>query len=154
MLVLHESCIDQHVAISPARQHEGKGQIDPALVIHAGDEIDPWLAFGPGIFQHEDFPWGIGHGVLTFRLGASGKGREGPSQVGGVGPRAQRSASMRPRLDRPTAMIRIAPCSTYCEKVGAPKMLRPLKPKTMISAPMNVPRTWNSPSRSVAEPRK
>ena len=66
----------------------------------------------------------------------------------------QVSASMRPRLERPTATIRIAPWNIYCEKVGAPKMLRPLKPKAMISAPTNVPNTWNSPSRKVAEPRK
>ena len=33
-------------------------------------------------------------------------------------------------------------------------MFRPLKPKAMISAPMKVPRTWNSPSRSVAEPEE
>lgn len=39
------------------------------------------------------------------------------------------------------------PCPT-------PKMFRPLKPKAMISAPTNVPSTWNSPSLSVADPRK
>ena len=33
-------------------------------------------------------------------------------------------------------------------------MLSPLNPNTMINVPMNVPRTWNSPSLSVAEPRK
>ena len=113
-----------------ARMNENGRSITPS-VVHAADQVDPRLVLAPRILDDEDLPVVVlGHGdPLTFsRRPAEAREPDGDDQDGAL--------------------------HTYCEKVGAPKMLSPLKPTAMISAPMKVPRTWNSPSRNVAEPRK
>src|SRR6185436_19458074 len=112
---VHEAGIDQHHLVATLCQHEGEGQVHHAVVMRAADQAVERLVLRPGELDDIDIPV-VRHRALP-----------------------QFSAICRPRLDRPTATIRMAPWKTYCEKVGAPKMLRPLKPKAMMRAPTKVP---------------
>src|SRR6516225_5317286 len=53
-----------------------------------------------------------------------------------------------------TATTRSEPAKRYWVKIGAPIIARPLFPTATVNTPINVPRIWNCPSFSAAEPRK
>ena len=72
------------------RQQKENGKSTRAVLIHAADQVDPRLLVRAGIFEHVTVP-GL-HRSFSPQL----------------------SASMRPRLDSPTATIRIAPWKMYC----------------------------------------
>src|SRR5205814_2383838 len=95
-LAAHETGVDQNAAALALQQHEGERQVHHAVVVHARHEVDPGLVFRARVFEDIDVP--------IRRL----------SHVSPL----QLSASVRPRLESPTATIRIAPWNTYWEKVG------------------------------------